>query len=452
MPKRPERRLQMLRSKRRQTCVSIGIERLATIARRVAHGLAAPVTCQVRRCLVLQLTRPVVGRLLSTTSSHIELAYCGDRRRAECRKSAIRSPNTADPREAGRSGQRLCGGTQQLQGENMQLLASLAIAAVLLLCGEGALARELKISHQWPQTTDARDRAARIFVKEVESRSPDLRLRIYPRLALNIPAESQFDALQSGELDMCICVPAYTADKIPEFSLAVLPGLYPSLQAVSSLRGSKLIEQLQSIANRNGVHIVTWWWVPGGFVTRNREIGGPETVKGLRLRSGDRLFDVMLAKAGAIPVSLTSDRLNAAMKSGEIDGTLTSYETFVSTKIYEHAKFFTAGSPGIWMFLNSLMISKTVWDDLSEDHRALFEAAARISEEHFANTQRDAEERFIDIFTKAGAKGRRFGREDYLAWLRLAQQTAWAEYLAISPSTKTMLYDTIETILASDPK
>jgi TRAP-type transport system periplasmic protein len=334
----------------------------------------------------------------------------------------------------------------------MRLRASLAIAAVLLLSVEGARARDIKISHQWPEATDARDRAARIFAKEVESRSPDLHFRIYSRLALNIPAEKQFDALQSGKLDMCICVPAYTADKVPEFSLAVLPGLYPSLEAVSSLRGSKLIEHLQSVANQNGVHIVTWWWVPGGFVTRNREIGGPDTVKGLRLRSGDRLFDVMLAKAGAIPVPLTSDRLYAAMKSGEIDGTLTSYETFVSTKIYEHAKFFTAGSPGIWMFLNSLMISKTVWDDLSEDQRAFFEAAARISEQHFAATQRDAEERFVDIFTKSGAKGRRLDREDYLAWLHLAQRTAWAEYLAISPGSKTMLYDTIATILASDLK
>jgi TRAP-type C4-dicarboxylate transport system substrate-binding protein len=334
----------------------------------------------------------------------------------------------------------------------MHLRALLAIAAALLLCAESAVARELKISHQWPEATDARDRAARIFVKEVESRSSDLRFGIYPRLALNIPAEKQFDALQSGELDMCICVPAYSTDKVPEFSLAVLPGLYPSLEAVSSLRDSKLIEHLQSVANRNGVHIVAWWWVPGGFVTRNREIGGPETVKGLRLRGGDRLFDAMLAKAGAVPVTLTSDRLYAAMKSGEIDGTLTSYETFVSTKIYEHAKFFTSGSPGIWMFLNSLMISKAVWDDLSEDHRALLEMAARISEEYFTDTQRDAEKKFDDIFTKAGAKGRRLGREDYLAWLRLAQQTAWAEYLTISPSSKTMLYDTIETILASDLK
>ena len=332
----------------------------------------------------------------------------------------------------------------------MRLPASLLVATALILSATGAFARELKISHQWPEGTDARDRAARVFAKEVELRVPGIKFRIYPRLALKIDATKQFDALQSGELEMSIYVPPYAVKKVPEFSLAVLPGLYPSLDAVRGLKGSKLLEHLQAIANKNGVHILTWWWVPGGFVNTKREIAGPDTVRGLRLRGGDPLFDLMLAKAGAIPVTLTSDRLYAAIKAGELDGTLTSYETFVSTKIYEHAKYFTWGSPGIWMFLNTLMISKTVWDSLSQTEKEAFEAAAEISEEYFAAAQRDAEKRFVKVFTKAGARPRRFTREDYTAWLRLAQETAWVEFLTISPATKTMLYDTIEAILAND--
>lgn len=334
----------------------------------------------------------------------------------------------------------------------MRLITILCVAAALILGVSASEARELKISHQWPEGTDARDRATRVFVKEVQARAPQLTFKIYPKLSLKIEATQQFDALQSGELDMSVYVPPYAVKKVPEFSLAVLPGLYPSLDAVRDLRGSKLLEHLQTVANKNGVHIVAWWWVPGGFVNTKRAIAGPDTVKGLKLRGGDPLFDLMLEKAGAIPVALTSDRLYAAMKSGEIDGTLTSYETFVSTKMYEHAKFFTVGSPGIWMFLNSLMISKKVWDGLSEAEQAAFDAAAQISEEYFASAQRDAEVRFVEAFTKAGAKERRFSREDYLAWLGLAQETAWTEYLAISPDTRTMLYDTIKTILANSLK
>ena len=312
---------------------------------------------------------------------------------------------------------------------------------------DAAPTKQIRISHQWPAETDARDRAARIFVKEVEARLPGVSFQIQPELALNIGAAEQFDALQSGELDMSVYVLAYAVKKVPEFSLAYLPGLYPSVEIVRTLKGSKILDQVQAVANANGIHILAWWWVPGGFVTRNREVGGPETVKGLRLRGGDPMFDLMLKKAGAIPVALPSNEIYAAMQSGKLDGALTSYETFVSTKIYEHAKFFTAGSPGIWMFLNALAISRSVWNGLSDIEKKVFEQAADISEDYFAETQRDAEKRFIEAFTRAGAKYHAFTFENYVAWLRLAQETAWKEYIAISPKAESMLTESVATIL-----
>ena len=320
-------------------------------------------------------------------------------------------------------------------------------ATLLVLSAEPALAREFNISHQWPAEIDARDRAARIFVREVQSRLPGISFQIHPQLSLKMKAEQQFDALQSAKLEMSVYPLPYAVKKIPEFSLAVLPGLFPSVDAARALKNSKVSDQLQAIANANGVHILAWWWVPGGFATRNREIAGPETVKGLRLRGGDPFFDLMLSKAGATPVDLTSNELYAAMQAGKLDGTLTSYETFVSAKIYEHAKYFTAGSPGIWMFATPLLISKAVWDGLSEAEQEAFEAAAEVSEGYFVGTQKDAEKKFIETFTRAGAKYHKFTHQDYLAWLRLAQQTAWKEYFALSPQTESMLLEVVQTLL-----
>jgi TRAP-type transport system periplasmic protein len=326
------------------------------------------------------------------------------------------------------------------------------LAFYLLAPLDPALAREFKISHQWPAQIDARDRAVRIFVNEVQSRITGISFRIYPQLSLKMTAEEQFGALQSGKLEMSVYVLPYAVKQVPEFSLAVLPALYPSLDAARGLKDSKIGDQLQAVANAHGVHIVAWWWVPGGFVTRNREIAGPDTIKGLRLRGGDPLFDLMLKKAGAIPVELTSNEIYAAMQSGKIDGALTSYETFVSTKIYEHGKYFTAGSPGVWMFATPLLISKSVWDSLSEAEHDAFEVAAQISEDYFAATQEEAEAKFIETFTRAGAKYHKFTYEEYLAWLRLAQQTAWKKYLTISPTAENMLKEVVELILQRTPR
>jgi TRAP-type C4-dicarboxylate transport system substrate-binding protein len=93
------------------------------------------------------------------------------------------------------------------------------------------------------------------------------------------------------------------------------------------------------------------------------------------------------------------------------------------------------------------LISKTVWDGLSEAEKEAFEAAAEISEAYFAASQNDAEKRFVETFMRAGAQYHRFTHEDYLAWLRLAQGTAWKEYLTLSPKTESMLLEVVETML-----
>src|SRR5262249_32962632 len=155
------------------------------------------------------------------------------------------------------------------------------------------------ISHQWTEGIDGRDRAARVFVQEVEARATGLKFRIYPNSSLNIKPTEVLAALQSNTLEMAVYPLVYGVDKVPEFSLAGLPGLVPDLNAAHALKGSEIHATLQSLAEANGIHIVTWWWAPGGLFSKNRPITGPASVRGLKMRAGDAMFEVMLREAGA---------------------------------------------------------------------------------------------------------------------------------------------------------
>ena len=89
----------------------------------------------------------------------------------------------------------------------------------------------------------------------------------------------------------------------------------------------------------------------------------------------------MLSRAGAISVDLKSNELYAAMQADKLDGASTSYRRpSFREKLYEHAKHFTAGSPGIWMFANPLLISKALWTACRRRKAKVFEGAAEISE------------------------------------------------------------------------
>ena len=103
-------------------------------------------------------------------------------------------------------------------------VALLAVLAVL--APKCALAKELKISHQWVAEVDARDRAARIFVREVQSRLPEMSFQIYPQLALKLKAEQQFDALQSAKIEMSVYPLPYAVKRSLNFPLPFCQGYF----------------------------------------------------------------------------------------------------------------------------------------------------------------------------------------------------------------------------------
>ena len=333
----------------------------------------------------------------------------------------------------------------------VHFMAGFVRVAVVVFClsisASSTIAQELRISHHFPQTVDARDRASRIFAEELQLRAPELKVSVHPKLSLGLQRDEQLDRLQAGTLEMAVFPLVYGVKKIPEFSLALLPGLIPSAQAIQALKGSAVHERLQEIAEANGLHIVTWWWLRGGFVSTSRQISGPDSVANLKLRGGDRLYQMMLRGAGALPVDLPSGQIHGALKSGTIDGALTSFENVLSLRLYEQAKFATFGSNSLWTYFTPLLISKKVWDGLTEEQRLAMAAAAEIADAFFEATQRDVAKRALLAFRKAGVKVRQLTHADYIAWLQIAQRTAWVEYAKMSPEAGALIFGTIRVLL-----
>lgn len=303
-----------------------------------------------------------------------------------------------------------------------------------------ALAQEIKISHQWKANTDGRDKATRVFVEEVNKKDPSIKFRIYPGSSLNIKPAAQFDALQAGSLEMAVFPMSYAVGKVPEFSITIMPGTITSIDHAMRLKGSPFHKKLQDLAHKNGVHIVTWWWTPGGFASKEREIGGPDTVKGEKMRAADPTFESMLKAAGSSVINIPSTEIYPSLQSGVLTSTLTSAETFVSMRIYEQTRFATVGGDyTLWWLLQPLVMSKAAWDKLSAAQKKAFEEAADKSDKFFADGQREAVTKMVDAYTKAGAKVRALTKAEFDAWIELAKKTSWPEFESKSADAKELL-------------
>ena len=46
----------------------------------------------------------------------------------------------------------------------------------------------------------------------------------------------------------------------------------PDLDAARDLKGSPMHTALQALAQAQGIRLLTWWWVPGGFFNTSNSI------------------------------------------------------------------------------------------------------------------------------------------------------------------------------------
>ena len=322
----------------------------------------------------------------------------------------------------------------------MKLTTTLVAACCAALLAVPAVAQEIKISHQWKANVDGRDRAARLFVSEVNKADKNLKFRIYPAQSLGIKPVAQLDALQNGTLEMAVFPMSYAVGKAQEFSAIILPGTVPTLDFAMKLRGTPFQTKLNELAAKNGIRIITWWWTPGAFATKDREITGPKSVAGLKLRAADPTFEVMLKAAGASVVSMPSTEIYPSLQSGVLSGTLTSAETFVSMRLYEQTKFATTPSKySLWMLLQPLVMSKQHWDKLTPAQQKIFEAAAAKSDAFFLGLQKDAVDKMEEAYKKAGAKVHEMTEAEFKEWVALARETSYKDFASKSPEAKDLL-------------
>jgi TRAP-type C4-dicarboxylate transport system substrate-binding protein len=322
--------------------------------------------------------------------------------------------------------------------KKLKLLAG--ALALAILPAVPVAAQEIKISHQWKANVDGRDRATRVFVDEVRKKDPNIKFRIYPAQSLGIKPVAQFEALQNGTLEMAVFPMSYAVGKAQEFSVTIMPGTISNLDHAMRMKGTPFHQKLQALAHKHGVHIVTWWWTPGGFASKDRPIGGPDTVTGLKMRAADPTFELMLKEAGSSVINMPSSEIYPALQSGVLNATLTSAETFVSMRLYEQTNNATVGGDyNLWMLLQPLVMSKQHWDKLTPAQQKIFEEAANKSDEFFLGLQREATDKMKEAYEKAGAKVRQMTKEEFDAWLALAKKTSWPDFAAKSPEAKELL-------------
>jgi TRAP-type C4-dicarboxylate transport system substrate-binding protein len=314
----------------------------------------------------------------------------------------------------------------------------LKFSAALTLGGmlaSGALAQTvLKASHQFPGGKgDIRDEMVQIIARDVEAANVGLKIQVFPGSSLYKPND-QWNAVTRGLLDLTSFPLDYASGRHPEFSATLMPGLVGNFDRALRLNDSEFMADIKKIVDGAGAVVIADAWLSGAFASKKNCITSPDTIKGQVIRAAGPAFEEMLAAAGASISSMPSSEIYTGMQTGVLDAANTSSASFVSYRLFEHAKCLTApGENALWFMYEPVLMSKKVFERLKPEQQKAILAAGEKAESYFNEEVRKGDQVMIDAYKKAGVEVVEMSKADYNAWLDLAKQSAYKNFAAKVP-------------------
>jgi TRAP-type C4-dicarboxylate transport system substrate-binding protein len=319
------------------------------------------------------------------------------------------------------------------------ILFAVALAAVLGGCERDAHV-VLQASHQWPAGIgDPRDEMVQIIARDVAAADVGLEIRVYPGEAL-YKAREQWSALERGQLDITALPLDYASGRYPQFNATLMPGLVKDYGHAQRLDDSPFMAEIKRIIGAAGVRVLADSWIAGGFVSAKGCILEPDDIKGQVARAAGPAFERMLVGAGASISSMPSSEIYTAMQTGVLDAAVTSSSSFVSFRIYEQAKCFTApGEHALWFMYEPVLIAERSWERLDPAQQQALSAASQHAEEYFyaAIQKQDAEAE--KAFADAGVEVVHMTAEQAAEWRGIAAKTSYEVFADQVPGGRALI-------------
>lgn len=202
------------------------------------------------------------------------------------------------------------------------------------------------------------------------------KIKIFPNGTLG--GEQQVaSAMQGGTIEVSMMSPAQLVGTIKEFVVLDFPFVFKNLAQADAVLDGPFGQMLMDkyMPDKGWVGLA---YMEQGYrsISNSRHaINKLEDIKGLKIRTIlNPLYIDMLNTLGANAVPMPFPELYTALETRTVDGQENPEQTLDASKLYEVQKYFSATrhiyNPQM------LMVSKKLWDDLSDAEKAIFKEAA----------------------------------------------------------------------------
>lgn len=257
------------------------------------------------------------------------------------------------------------------------MLAALVLGAAL----QSAQAADvtLRVHQMLPPQAAIPAKGLLPWAEKVEKESGGrIKVQHFPTMQLGGKPPDLFDQAKDGVVDIVWTVLGYTPGRFPKTEAFELPFMSGSSEA-SSKAFQEYVEKNAMDEFKDVKLLAVHTHGPGLFHSKD-PINKLEDLKGMKVRGGSRVINIMLEQLGATPVGMPVPAVGEALSKGVIGATTIPWEVVPSVKVQQIVKNHTGftGAKGLYTQTFAVAMNKASYDKLPADLKKVIDANSGI--------------------------------------------------------------------------
>lgn len=277
----------------------------------------------------------------------------------------------------------------------------LALSAAALLTAPAAEALELKLSISPPPRTPWGAFVIKIAEKVKKASAGKLTIKNYFNDQLAGNEHNTIRQIVRGRVDLGAHSNTGISLVAPEFALLAAPYLWKDLKEADCVADKHLLPVYEGLLRKGGVVPLSWMEVGNQIVFAKKPIKTPADLAGVKLRTAPTVTDTTYMRvAGANAIPLGTAESMPAIKTGMVRATTWPAVYGIAVGYHKVAPYITVTNHSHQ--LGGVVISKKVWDKLSEQQQGWLRTASE-SAGFLRKAVRGAETALLGKIAKGGA-------------------------------------------------
>jgi TRAP-type C4-dicarboxylate transport system substrate-binding protein len=253
------------------------------------------------------------------------------------------------------------------------------VLAAAAFAGVAQLAHAADVTlrfHQFlpPQATIP-SKAILPWAQKVEKESGGrIKIQHFPSMQLGGKPPELYDQAKDGVADIVWTVLGYTPGRFPKSEVFELP--FSSGPAEPASRAFQAYVEKYAMDEFKDVKVIAVHVHGPGLIHSKDPVTRLEDLKGVKVRGGSRITNIMLEHLGAVPVGMPVPAVGEGLSKGVINATTIPWEVVPALKVQQIVKNHTgfAGAQGLYTQTFVVAMNKAAYDKLPADLKKVIDA------------------------------------------------------------------------------